>query len=63
MQKKSNYTYYLYYYICSNEIFHTLNMNVVDLRFRPFKVTRPRNKIFGDQSKCPVVIMPRPFEV
>ena len=41
MQKKSNYTYYLYYYICSNEIFHTLNMNVVDLRLRPFKVTRP----------------------
>ena len=41
MQKKSNYTYYLYYYICSNEIFHTLNMNVVDLRLRPLKVTRP----------------------
>ena len=41
MQKKSNYTYYLYYYICSNEIFHTVNMNVVDLRLRPFKVTRP----------------------
>ena len=41
MQKKSNYTYYLYYYICSNEIFPTLNMNVVDLRLRPFKVTRP----------------------